>query len=102
MSFAQAYAKAAAKKGQKVDNSLPQKTTETDPEQVPMMYRTQVQGRCSLQHAGNNQDLEDWTKEWVNPQRNGQPFYQRPQPELGLDGWVYRLSIQFPFRISTN
>lgn len=71
-------------------------------EEIPMMYRAQVQGRCSLQNAGNNADLEQWQHEWINPRDNKQPYYQHKEPRLGLDGKIYRIKIEFPFRLSSN
>ena len=73
-------------------------------ERVPMMYRAQVGGRCSLQYASQNTDLERWTGEWVNPDAtNGdQPTAQRSEPSLGLDGSIYRMRVKFPWRVFTN
>ena len=108
MVFAKALQKAAAKKGQKIDIPDPVPVTEINRDQVPRMYRAQVQGRCSLQFAGNNQDLKDWTKEWVYPNQagqadqNGQPTYQRSLLPEGLDGSVYRFKLTFPFRVCSN
>lgn len=80
-----------------------QSLNETNIEQIPMMYRAQVQGRCSLQNAGRNEDLEQWQHEWVNPrQQNGQPSYQHKEPQIGFDGKIYRIKIEFPFRLSSN
>ncbi|MBW4433159.1 MAG: hypothetical protein KME28_15880 [Pelatocladus maniniholoensis HA4357-MV3] len=88
-------------KGSKPQSNFP---PEKNLEQIPMMYRAQVSGRCSLQFAGNNADLEQWREEWVYPssQNNNQPRYQRREPQLGLDGKIYRIKIQFPFRLSSN
>ncbi len=102
MVFAQAFQKAAAKKGKKIDKPTPVPVAEAYPEQVPMMYRAQVQGRCTLQFAGNNQDLQDWTEEWVYPNLEGQPTYQRSLPPEGLTGSVYRFKLTFPFRVCSN
>ena len=74
-------------------------------EDVPMMYRAQVDGRCNLQYGKAQHDLERWTEEWVAPDENNeyQPFYQHQEPEkLSLDGSVYRLKVEFPFRVFTN
>ncbi|GAB1541978.1 hypothetical protein NUACC21_46510 [Scytonema sp. NUACC21] len=88
-------------KGSKPQGNSPQ---EKNLEQIPMMYRAQVLGRCSLQFAGNNADLEKWREEWVYPnsQNNNQPRYQHREPQLGLNGEIYRIKIQFPFRLSSN
>jgi CRISPR-associated protein Cmr6 len=41
---------------------------QTDPKRVPMMYRAQVKGRCSLHNASKgNQDLDAWTEQWIYP-----------------------------------
>lgn len=79
-------------------------TVDSAAERVPMMYRAQVGGRCSLQYGKNNKDLERWTTEWVNPDenRNNQPRVQRETPALGLDGNVYRMKMKFPWRVFTN
>jgi CRISPR-associated protein Cmr6 len=75
----------------------------TDEKRVPMMYRAQVQGRCSLHNAQrNNRDLDDWTEQWTYPQTNGEARYQRSLPELGQDGDVYRIAVKFPFRLFSN
>ena len=80
-------------------------------EQVPMMYRAQIDGRCSLQYPNKKNQinqinyLKKWTEEWVYPDENhkNQPFSQHQEPDkLGLDGLVYRIIIKFPFRVFTN
>ncbi|NJO47163.1 MAG: hypothetical protein HC835_16950 [Oscillatoriales cyanobacterium RM2_1_1] len=68
---------------------------------IPMMYRAQVEGRCSLMFAGNNKDLEKWKDEWIYPNPK-QPRYQRKEPPLGLDGNIYRIQVKFPFRLISN
>jgi CRISPR-associated protein Cmr6 len=73
----------------------------TSPDEVPMMYRAQVDGRCSLMFAGSNADLEKWKEEWIDPQPE-QPRYQRQEPRLGLDGKIYRIAVKFPFRLISN
>ncbi|HAG81719.1 MAG TPA: hypothetical protein DCL61_11255, partial [Cyanobacteria bacterium UBA12227] len=114
MVFAKALQKAIAQKGDDINIPIPSNEGNddndgddwepTNPEQVPMMYRAQVQGRCSLQYARKNEDLNRWTEEWIypNPQQNQTPFYQHTEPKLGLDGLVYRLKVEFPFRVFTN
>ena len=109
MSFANAFKKAKAKG---IDIPMPPQNDENDdnnweptnPDLVPRMYRAQVQGRCSLQYGRNNEDLNEWTKEWVYPDSKHQdtPYYQHPEPQLGIDGLVYRLKVDFPFRVFTN
>jgi CRISPR-associated protein Cmr6 len=75
----------------------------TDEKRVPMMYRAQVHGRCSLHNAQrSNRDLDDWTAQWTYPQNNGEARYQRSMPELGQDGNVYRIAVKFPFRLFSN
>ena len=77
----------------------------SNPEQVPRMYRAQVEGRCSLQFAGDrDQDVQNWVAEWVDPisDRHPEPRYQRQEPQLGWDGSVYRLKIEFPWRVCSN
>ena len=76
---------------------------ETDPKRVPMMYRAQVQGRCSLHNAKReNQDLDNWAGQWTFPQKNGEARYQRSMPVLGQDGDIYRVAVAFPFRLFSN
>ncbi|WP_103669806.1 hypothetical protein [Pseudanabaena sp. BC1403] len=98
------FSKAFERVGIQSSKSKASTKLEINPEEVPMMYRAQVSGRCSLQFAGNNQDLEDWRKEWVDPKLDNdpQPRYQRKEPKLGLDGSIYRIKIEFPFRLSSN
>jgi hypothetical protein len=66
MVFAKALQKAIAQQGDNINIPIPVNEGNdsndgndwepTDPEQVPMMYRAQVQGRCSLQYGRNSQD----------------------------------------------
>jgi CRISPR-associated protein Cmr6 len=102
MVFAKAFRDANAKKGEKVDMPDPVPVAEAYPERVPMMYRAQVRGRCSLQFAGDKQDLQYWTEEWVYPNHKGQPTYQRSLLPEGLEGSIYRFKLKFPFRVCSN
>lgn len=115
MSFAKAFERANAGKPEKSRISLPPQDNEdennwetTDSQQIPMMYRAQVSGRCSLQYPSKKDRrnyLKEWTEEWVYPDKNNEnkPFYQHQEPEkLNLDGSVYRIKIEFPFRVFTN
>lgn len=70
-------------------------------EEVPMMYRAQVDGRCSLMFAGSNEDLERWKEEWIDPKQD-QPSYQKKEESLGLEGKIYRIEVYFPFRLLSN
>lgn len=74
---------------------------QTSPDEIPMMYRAQVEGRCSLMFAGSNKDLEKWKGEWIDPKPE-EPRYQKNEPPLGLDGDVYRIKVKFPFRLLSN
>lgn len=75
----------------------------TDPEEIPMMYRAQIGGRCSLHFAGkNNKDLDDWLEEWANAKLQQSPRYQHQEPQLGWDGNVYRIKVEFPWRLFSN
>lgn len=74
----------------------------TSPEEVPMMYRAQVDGRCSLMYAGRNKDLERWKDEWVYPNSQNLPRYQKQEPPLGLEGKIYRIKVEFSFRLLSN
>lgn len=74
---------------------------QVNPQDIPMMYRAQVDGRCSLQYAGNNSDRNQWLKEWVRPKPDLEPCYQYNEAE-GLDGTIYRVKVAFPFRLFSN
>jgi CRISPR-associated protein Cmr6 len=100
--FAQALQKAYAQKEIKIALPEPEMEIKTAPRDVPMMYRAQISGRCGLQYGKNNRDLKDWTEQWVYPQEDKQPLYQYSEPKLGLDGSIYRLKLEFPFRVFTN
>lgn len=113
MSFAKALQKANAKTGGNSDIIIPPQDNSGDennwepttPEQVPMMYRAQVGGRCTLQYGKKEQHyLDRWTEEWVypDPENEEKPRYQNLEPNFGLDGSVYRFKIEFPFRVFTN
>jgi CRISPR-associated protein Cmr6 len=75
---------------------------QTDSRRVPMMYRAQVVGRCSLHNASKkNQDLNIWTEEWTYPV-NGEARYQLSRPPLGEKGTFYRIEVEFPYRLFSN
>jgi CRISPR-associated protein Cmr6 len=82
------------------------KTTKAQPimDRIPRMYRAQVGGRCSLQFAGDNEDLDRWKEEWIYPKKeDSTPRYQYTEPShLGLDGQIYCIKIEFPFRLLSN
>jgi CRISPR-associated protein Cmr6 len=106
MTFAHAFAK-VAHEAEKMGLAIPippkEQNWETDPKRIPMMYRAQIGGRCSLQYAGkNNQDLDDWRDQWIYPRQNGQPRYQRVKPTLGQQGAIYRIEVKFPYRVFSN
>ncbi|MCT7993375.1 hypothetical protein [Laspinema olomoucense] len=107
MVFAKAFEDAkttAVKQGKKIEIEIPKTAAPVniEPEQIPMMYRAQVQGRCNLQFAGDNKDLNRWTEEWVYPKDDKSPTYQYPEPPLGLHGEIYRIKVKFPFRLFSN
>jgi CRISPR-associated protein Cmr6 len=107
MVFDKAFKKAIVQKGEDIGITIPEQNHGDDweshnPQQVPMMYRAQVQGRCSLQYGKNNTDLNRWTEEWVYPDSDETPSYQYAEPQLGWDGSVYRIKIEFPFRVFSN
>jgi len=105
-SLANAFAKVAekaAKKGIDIHLPLDKQHWETDPIGVPMMYRAQISGRCSLQYAGReNQDLDAWQNQWIYPRQDGQPHYQKSRPALGEKNGTYRIEVEFPYRVFSN
>ena len=71
-------------------------------EDIPMMYRAQVGGRCSLQFAGrDSNDLERWREEWIDSSSE-KPRYQKALLKTGLDDQTYRILVKFPFRLLSN
>ena len=75
----------------------------------PMMYRAQVEGRCSLQFIKGNKssdetDLKQWTKEWVaSESSSGEPSVQYlDAKEIIEDGNIFRFNLIFPFRVFSN
>lgn len=71
-------------------------------EDIPMMYRAQVCGRCSLQFAGrDSNDLERWREEWIDSSSE-KPRYQKAPLKTGLDDQTYRILVKFPFRLLSN
>lgn len=69
---------------------------------IPMMYRAQVEWRCSLQFAGpDSKDLEKWREEWIDSSSE-KPRYQKALLNTGLDDQTYRILVKFPFRLISN
>ncbi len=77
-------------------------TSQTHLEQVPMMYRAQVRGRCSLQFASEPEDLDQWTQEWIYPADNQQPTYQYSESQFTASDSLHHIKIRFPFRLCSN
>lgn len=75
---------------------------------VPMMYRAQVGGRCSLMLISQDKNhLETWTREWLYPKTNESdlkkvPDYRRPAIAPLNSETVYRIQVDFPFRLYTD
>jgi CRISPR-associated protein Cmr6 len=73
----------------------------------PMMYRAQVVGRCNLQFAGDDDNLERWKKEWILPQQkeNHQPSYQyhyEPLDSNHPNHLIHSIKLTFPYRVLSN
>jgi CRISPR-associated protein Cmr6 len=86
-----------------------------DPDHVPMMYRAQIQGRCSLQFANKRAvkadapeqktDLERWNEEWVfadSQDAEGKPYYQFHESDFTSNPSVHYIRISFPWRLFSN
>lgn len=74
-------------------------------QEVPMMFRAQTSGRCSLQFAGSQDDRDRWTKELLNCQQGeSQPSHQHSEdiPNVIEDGYFFRTKIEFSWRVFTN
>ncbi|WP_414584862.1 RAMP superfamily CRISPR-associated protein [Scytonema sp. PCC 10023] len=71
--------------------------------EVPRMYRAQWEERCQLQFVPKTEDRDQWLKEWIDPEGNGNVSQHSlgSKPE-GYDGSVYRIRIKFPYRVFTN
>jgi CRISPR-associated protein Cmr6 len=74
-------------------------------DEPPMMYRAQIQGRCNLQFAGDNSNLDQWKKEWTLPQRDRKPSHQYEYKLLDDDhpnNLLHSIKIDFPYRVLSN
>ena len=104
MTFAKALQRALAQQGETID--IPEtQMCETNPEEIPMMYRAQISGRCSLQYAGSQEDRDRWTEELLDPKPGeSQPCHQHSEniQEVREEGCFCRLKISFPWRVFTN
>jgi CRISPR-associated protein Cmr6 len=70
---------------------------------VPQMFRAQVQGRCSLQYTPDQETRNQWLKEWIDPEENGQIAQHSTQSKpVGLTGSIYRIQKKFSYRVFTN
>jgi CRISPR-associated protein Cmr6 len=71
----------------------------------PMMYRAQIAGRCNLQFAGDNHNLQKWRQEWVMPQRDENPSCQyiyEPLDDDHPNNLIHSIKILFPYRVLSN
>ncbi|MBW4592513.1 MAG: hypothetical protein KME46_06225 [Brasilonema angustatum HA4187-MV1] len=71
--------------------------------EVPRMYRAQWEERCQLQFVPKTEDRDEWLKEWIDPEGNGNVYQHSlvSKPE-GIIGSTYRIRIKFPYRVFTN
>ena len=112
MTFSQAWERANVKKG--IEITMKQSDDHpilSQPSDIPMMYRAQIDQRCSLQFIKPNKSkdkthLDTWTKEWVNSTQNSsEPRYQysdSPQEIEIKEGYFYQFKQSFPFRVISN
>ena len=82
---------------------------------IPKMYLAQIEGRCSLQYAAEDEDRKQWLEEWVDPKQDGKS-YTHDKPKLIKDGKpypesklklrqgtsIYCLEIKFDGRVVSN
>jgi CRISPR-associated protein Cmr6 len=84
---------------------------------IPKMYLAQIEDRCSLQYAAEDEDRQQWLKEWVDPKQDGKPYIhgkpilkkdknKSPYPGTKFypreDTSIYCLEIKFDGRIVSN
>jgi len=112
MTFSQAWERANVKKG--IEITMKQSDDHpilSQPSDVPMMYRAQIDQRCSLQFIKPNKSkdkthLDTWTKEWVNSTQNSsEPRYQYSDSAQEIEikeGCFYQFKQSFPFRVISN
>ncbi|NJK28749.1 MAG: hypothetical protein HC851_19665 [Acaryochloris sp. RU_4_1] len=88
--------------------ALPTRSVATPPssDDVPMMYRAQVSGRCSLMYAAESKDRSTWLQEWKHHNSasvDQPPEYQYEiQESYDINPSVYSFTIKFPYRVLTN
>lgn len=101
MTLAKALQRLLHVQGQNID--MPE-IVETNPDEVPRMYRAQVKPRCSLQYAGDGMHRDVWIQEWVYPRDSDeQPLYQYPELEDVIEeGDFCRVTVKFPYRLFSN
>jgi CRISPR-associated protein Cmr6 len=112
MTFSQAWERANVKKGIEIPmNQSDKHSNLSQSNDVPMMYRAQIDQRCSLQFIQPNKSkdkthLDIWTEEWINSdQSSSQPRYQYlnsvQKAEL-KEGSICQFEQIFPFRVISN
>lgn len=70
---------------------------------IPKMYLAQIEGRCSLQYTAEDDDRQQWLKEWVDPKQDGQPYQHNENNfQLGVNGSKFCVRIKFPGRVFSN
>ncbi|WP_204106122.1 MULTISPECIES: hypothetical protein [Spirulina sp. CCY15215] len=64
-------------------------------EQVPLMFRAQIRGRCQLHYINNNKQIERWVSEWIDPLPK-RPYQWRKNPQQRTNDY------KFNWRFVTN
>jgi CRISPR-associated protein Cmr6 len=65
-------------------------------QEPPMMYRAQIQGRCNLQFAGENADLDEWKQQWLHLKNT----YNLER--VNTEDNIHLIKIKFPYRVLSN
>ncbi|MEG4420786.1 RAMP superfamily CRISPR-associated protein [Microcoleus sp. LAD1_D5] len=66
------------------------------------MYLAQIEGRCSLQYTAEDEDRQQWLKEWIDPKNDGESYqHKKRETRLGSDN-IYRIELKFPWRVFSN
>jgi CRISPR-associated protein Cmr6 len=84
-----------------------EKAVKSSPDSIPMMFRAQVSGRCSLMYASESGDRNKWLREWKHHRPYGtdgeKADYQYQTEDIYEENsFTHSFKVEFPYRVLTN
>ncbi len=71
------------------------KTTNNNPNEIPLMFQAQIQGRGQIQYIGNPDRVDRWVDEWVEGAKNQIPKFINRENNHKFQKQEYKITWRF-------